>query len=166
MLSRVAPFSDDVARSAVSPRVGFDASKAGLMTFAEVTNPAMRPWRSAFNYADVGMDTAGTLIYRGAKAGTFSADSVLVVSGAQEANTLFRALSREGLLKQNIWERGAASAAKQLGEVKLPGATRFVFGETSISLPANGRLIDLGNGEYKAMTTEAAEQIYKGLFKL
>ncbi len=166
MLSRLAPFSDDAACLVVVPEVGFNASKAGLTTFANVINPAIRPWKSALNYADVGLDTASTLIYRGAKAGTFNAENVLLVNGAQEANTLFRALSREGLLKQNIWERGAACAAAQLSEVPLPGATKFVFGGNSINLPANGRLIDLGGGQYQALTSEAAEQIYKGLFKL
>jgi hypothetical protein len=163
-LSRImAGPGDDAARAALSRPAAFDASKAGLTTFSEVSAPGLQTWKSALGYADVGLDDAGALIYRGAKAGQF-ADNVLVVKGTQEASTLFRALSREGLLQRGVWERGAANTAVEFGEVKLPGATRFIFEEgKTINLGAGSRLIDLKNGQFRALTADAAEQVYRGL---
>lgn len=143
---------------------GYDATKAGLTAFADVARPGLQPWKAALGYADVGLDEAGTLIYRGSKAGAFTADHVLLVNGAKEADTLFRALSREGLLQRQVWERGAGSGATQFGEVNLAGPTKFLFAEgKAMELGANGRLVHLGNGEFTAMTADAAENLYKGL---
>lgn len=162
-LSRLGPFADDATRVAAARTGTFDAAKAGLTAFSEVSHPELQAWKTALGYSDVGLDATGSLIYRGAKAGTF-AENVLVVNGSSEANTLFRALSREGLLERKVWERGAGSAATQLGEVKLAGPTKFIFSEgKTIQLPANGRLIDLGNNEFNALSSEAAEKLYSGL---
>jgi hypothetical protein len=168
LVSRLAPVSDDAARVVAARPAAFDAAKAGLTLFDEaaVANPALNGWKTALSYGDVGIDKAGALIYRGTRAGQFGADNVLLVQGADEANTLFRAISREGLLERKIWERGAGSAAADLAEVQLPGATKFVFGERAVTLPANGRLVNLGNGEFNTLTAEAAEKMYRSLTML
>lgn len=161
-LSKLGAYTDDAART-TTRATGYDATKAGLTAFSDVANPALQPWRRALGYADVGLDDAGSLIYKGSRAGAFGADNVLVVNGAQEANTLFRAISREGLLQREVWERGASSGAARFGEVALPGPTKFITPEGVANLSANSRLIHLGGGRFNAMTSEAAEKTFEGL---
>lgn len=163
IMKAVAPFSDDAARAVSTRGAGYDAAKNGLTRFAEVANPGLQPWKSSLGYVDVGLDQAGTLIYRGSRAGVFAAESRLVVSGADEASTLYRAISREGLIERKVWQTGASNAASHLGEVQLPGTTRFIFDGKAIDLPAKSKLINLGNGKFDALTAEAAEKLYKGL---
>lgn len=167
LLSRLAPEAAEATKLAGGRTAAFDATKAGLTRLSEVAAPELQAWRTAMGgYSDIGLDQAGALIYRGAKAGTFAADNVLVVNGTTEAKTLFNALSREGFLQRNVWQRGAAGSAAEFGEISLPGSTRFIFEEgKAIELSAGGRLIDLKNGQFHALTKDAAEKLYIGLPK-
>lgn len=146
---------------------GFDATKAGLIGFNEMVHPEMQGWRTALGgYADVGLDGTGSMIYRGAKAGTFTAENALLVNGDKEASTLFNALSRNGLLQRHVWAKGAAGSAAEFGEITLPGRTKFLLGEAgAVELPEGAKLIDLRNGQFHALTKENAEKLFAGLQK-
>jgi hypothetical protein len=165
LAARLAPEAADAAL--VGKKGAFDASRAGLTGLGEVAVPELQAWKGALGgYTDVGLDQAGSLIYKGAKAGSFAADNVLVVNGAGEAKTLFNAVSREGLLQRNVWPKGAAGSVAEFGEIELPGKTRFVFEEgKAVEVEAGGRLIDFKNGEFQALSKDAAEKMYSGLQK-
>jgi hypothetical protein len=167
LAARLAPEATDAAIAATGKKAAFDAGRAGLTSLAEVGAPELAAWRGALGgYSDVGLDQAGSLIYRGAKAGAFAADNVLVVNGATEANTLFKAVSREGLLQRSVWPKGAAGSAAEFGEIELPGRTRFLFEEgKAVEVQAGGKLINLKNGEFHALNKDAAEKLYSGLQK-
>jgi len=164
-LSRLAPEAADAGIAAAGKKGGFNAAKAGLTSLSELASPELQGWKMAMGgYADVGVDTAGTMFYRGVRAGAFDATNTLVVEGAAEAKTLYNAISREGFLQRNVWARGAAGTASEFGEVTLPGKTRFLFGEAvPVELPSGGKLINLNNGEFHALSAENAAKLYAGL---
>lgn len=169
MLASLGAETAEVGAIAAGGKRSFDAAKAGLIGFRDMAHPEMQGWRTALGgYADVGLDGTASMIYRGAKAGTFTAENVLLVNGDKEARVLFDAVSRNGLLQREVWAKGAAGTATEFGEITLPGRTRFMLGSgeaAAVELPEGAKLIDMRNGQFQALTKEAAEKLFAGLEK-